>query len=176
MILAQTSDRSPWSDTTFIIVKLQDTSLGKKIVVIDIGQKATIFLNESVLKAATDSLQNDFNKKYISKITRLLNADSKKMDTIYLDPYMEELDYVVGTLLKQGRAYVYYKKQKAIVPYISHRLEKYGMYAHRFFYLPDGRPFFSWMEYSGIIEDHKYFSDPKELEKLGAKLAGLRKE
>jgi hypothetical protein len=32
------------------------------------------------------------------------------------------------------------------------------------------------MEYSGIIENNKFLSDPEELIKLGEKLASLRQE
>jgi hypothetical protein len=37
------------------------------------------------------------------------------------------------------------------------------MYANRYFYLPDNRPFVSTLEYSGFLEKWKTFSDPKPL-------------
>ena len=66
-----------------------------------------------------------------------------------------DFDYIVSDQLQKGKAKVFYKRENAFVTNISHRLEKYGMYAHRFFYLPDNRPFFSTMEYSGILRKGK---------------------
>ena len=165
-----------WTDTTFISVRLLDTIKDKKIVVIDIGQKAAIYLSAKSLKQEASKSSNDYNKKDISKIIGMLNKISTKNDTIVLDQFMKYLDYLVSDQLQQGNAIVFYKKQHAFAKEICHRLEKYGMYAHRFFYLPDKRPFFSTMEYSGIIEDGKYFSDPKELMNVAEKLRDLNKQ
>jgi len=174
---AQKKTKEPnWADTTYILVKLLDTIKNNKIVVIDIGQKATIYLSAKLLKRDAIKSSNDYNKKDITKIIVLLDRLSLKSDTIILDQFMAHLDYLVSDELQNGYAKVFYKKQHIFVEGISHRLEKYGMYAHRFFYLPDKRPFFSTMEYSGIIEDGKYFSDPSELIKVGEKLASLRKQ
>jgi hypothetical protein len=95
-----------------------------------------------------------------------------------MDRYLDHLDYLVSVELKNGNTRVFYKKQKTFVSTISHRLERYGKYAHRFFYFPDKRPFFSTMELSGILDEKDPFalSDPKELEKVGTKLVELNKE
>jgi hypothetical protein len=170
------TEKPSWADTTYTFVNLQDTLGNKKIVVVDIGQKATIYLDAKSLRKNAIQNSSDYNKKELAKIINLLNKSSLKRDTIIIDQYMKGFDYLVSEQLQNGNAKVFYKKLNSFVPIISHRLEKYGMYAHRFFYLPDQRLFFSVMELSGIIEDNKYLSDPKELVKLGEKLASVGKE
>lgn len=165
-----------WKDTTFIPVTLSDTSKDNKVVIVEIGKKATIYLRLNLLRQNAFEIKNEFNSKELTKIINILDNSSKISDTVYMDNYLSQFDYLVSQQLQDGNALVYYKKLKSFVPTISHRLEKYGMYAHRFFYLPDKRPFYSTMEYSGIIENNKYLSDPNELIKVGEKLAGLRKE
>jgi len=174
----QISKKSNSTDTTFIPVSLQDTSKEKTIVVVDIGQKATIYLKAKLLRQSAVEVLNDFNKEELSKIIQLLDSESLKNDTFFVDPYLSYFDYLVSEQLQKGNAKVFYKKIKSFVPTISHRKERYGTYAHRFFYLPDKRPFFSTMETSGILDEKTPFglSDPKELEEVGRKLAGLREE
>ena len=167
---------SDWKDKKFIPVTLSDTSKDKKIVIVEIDKKATIYLKLNLLRQNAIEIKNDLNSKELTKIINILDSSSKVSDTVYMDNYLSHFDYLVSQQLQDGNALVYYKKIKSFVPTISHRLEKYGMYAHRFFYLPDQRPFYSTMEYSGIIENDKYFSDRNELIKVGEKLAGLRKE
>lgn len=169
-------NRSEWDDKKFISVNLKDTSKDQKIVVVEIGQKATIFLHMHLLRHYALEIKNDYNHKYLSKVINFLDSGALVSDTICVDQFLGYLDYLVSQQLQDGNAMVFYKKLKSFVPTISHRLEKYGMYAHRFFYLPDQRPFYSTMELSGIIENNKYTSDPNELLDLGEKLAGLRKE
>jgi len=164
-----------WTDTTYIQVNLIDTLKDNKIVVINIGEKATIYLSKTRFRQIAAKNSNDYNKKELSEIIQFLDKTSLTRDTISIDQFMMGLDYLISEELQDGNAKVFYKKVNSFIPTISHRLEKYGMYAHRFFYLPDKRPFFSTMEYSGIIEKGKYFSDPNELVKLGEKLASLRK-
>jgi hypothetical protein len=174
-ILAQgTNNKKDWHDTTFVFVNLQETITDRKIVVIEIGQKAIIYLKEKLLRKYAVQNSNDFNE--YSKIIHLLDSVSGSNDTITIDQYLPHFDYLVAEQLENGNAKVFYKKIKSFVPQISHRLEKYGMYAHRFFYLPDKRPFFSTIEFSGIIEDDKIFSDKMELEELAEKLASIRME
>lgn len=50
--------------------------------------------------------------------------------------------------------------------------------AHRFFYLPGNRPFYSTIEISCILDEKNplALSDQKELEQVATKLAGLNKE
>jgi hypothetical protein len=165
-----------WKDKKFNPVTLNDTSKDKKIVIVEIGKKATIYLKLNLLRQNAVEIKNDFNNEELTKIINILDSSSKVSDSVNMDNYLSHFDYLVSQQLQDGNALVYYKKIKSFVQTISHRLEKYGMYAHRFFYLPDKRPFFSTMEYSGIIEKNKYFSDPNELIKVGEKLAGLRKE
>ena len=167
---------SNWKDKKFIPVTLTDTGKDKKIVIVEIGKKATIYLKLNLLRQNAIEIKNDFNNEELTKIINILDSSSKVSDTIYMDNYQSHFDYLVSQQLQDGNALVYYKKTKSFVPTISHRLEKYGMYAHRFFYLPDKRPFYSTMEYSGIIENNKYFSNPNELIKVGEKLAEIRKE
>ena len=170
-------DKYDWTDTTFIPVKLTPTIQDKKIVAVDIGQKATIYISKKLFRQNAVKSTSDYNKKDISKIIHCIDAPTKS-DTIFIDPYLAHLDYLVSEELQNGNARVFYKKQKTFVTTISHRLEKYGKYAHRFFYLPDKRPFYSTMEMSGILDEKNPFelSDPKELEQVATKLAGLNKE
>ena len=169
-------DKYDWTDTTFVLVNLTKTIPDKKIVAFDIGQKATIYISKKAIRQNAVKSTGDYNKKNTTKIIRFIDSASVKSDTIFMDQYLAYLDILISDELQSGNAKVYYKKQKTSVTTISHRLEKYGMYAHRFFYLPDNRPFFSTMEISGILEKDKMFSDPKELEEVATKLAGLNKE
>jgi hypothetical protein len=165
-----------WKDTTYVLVNLPDTINDNKIVVIYIGEKAAIYLSAKFLKQDAIESSNDFNKKDISKIILLLNKLSLKSDTLIIDQFMKDLDFLVSDLLQNGNPKVFYKKTNSFAATISYRLEKYGMYAVRFFYLPDKKPFFSTMEYIGIIENNKFHSDRDELAKLGEKLASMRQE
>jgi len=72
-------------------VKLQDLSTDKKIAVIDIGQKATVYMSEPLLRQTAVQVLNDFNKKEISKIIQLLDSKSLKSDTITLDQFLPDL-------------------------------------------------------------------------------------
>ena len=165
----KTSGKAPWEDTTLIAVKLKDTILSSKVVCVVIGKKATIFLElsnilEEVKKPGTEN---------VKRIKNYLDSARKESDTIFVGNLMD-FNYIVSDQLQKGKARVFYKKENTFVTNISHRLEKYGMYAHRFFYLPDNRPFFSTMEYSGILEKGKYLSDPTELGNLYDKVSSER--
>ena len=61
---------------------------------------------------------------------------------------------MISHQLVDGNAKVYYKKQKLFVDTITHRLERYGGNADRFFYLPDKRPFFAVQEFFGILDNN----------------------
>lgn len=164
------------TDTSTKNVQLMPLNAGQKVVMIKIGEKAIIYLSVKAVKQCAFQLESDFGYKETSKIIQIIKEQSAMHDTIVLEQYLTELDFLVSALLKKGNASVYYSKTQSFVPAISHRLEKYGMYAYRFFYLPDNRPFYSVMEVSGIIENNKYMSDPKELMKLGEKLVDMGKE
>lgn len=146
-------DKYDWTDTTFIPVNLTPTIQDKKVVAVDIGQKATIYISKKLLRQDAVKSTSDYNKKDISKILHFIDSASAKNDTIFIDQYLAHLDYLISDELQNGNVKVFYKKQKSFVPTISHRLEKYGKYAHRFFYLPDKRPFYSTMEISGILDE-----------------------
>lgn len=169
-------DKYDWTDTTFVSVNLTPTIHDKKVVAVDIGKKATIYMSKKAVRQNAVKSTGDYNRKNTSKIIHFIDSASVKSDTIFMDQFLAYLDVLISDQLQSGDARVYYKKQKAFTATISHRLEKYGMYAHRFFYLSDNRPFFSTMEISGILEDGKMFSDPKELEEVATKLADLNKE
>lgn len=171
-------DKYDWTDTTFILVNLTSAIQDKKIIAVDIGKKATIYISKNLLRQNAVKSVSDYNKADISIIIHFIDSAAAKTDTIFIDPYLAHLDYLISDELQNGNAKVFYKKQNIFVPTISHRLEKYGKYAHRFFYLPDNRPFYSTQEISGILDEkNPYgFSDPKELEQGATKLAGLNEE
>ncbi|MEO6454667.1 MAG: hypothetical protein ABIN97_11360 [Ginsengibacter sp.] len=145
---------SSWRDTTFITVALKDTSVDNKIVAVNIGLKATIYVKLTpLINEAKEKLSNDFVKDEYKKIIHFLNSASVKGDTIFIDDYynLDHFETLISHQLIDGNAKIYYKKQKAFVDTISHRLERFGGNADRFFYLPDKRPFFAATEYTGIL-------------------------
>lgn len=171
----------PWEDTTFIIVKLNDTIVDNKVVAVDIGEKATIYVKlKPMLADARQHLSNGFAKEDYQKTIHFLTTASKKKDTIFLKDYftLPHFEYLISHQLANGSAKVFYKKQKAFVDEISHRLEKYGGNADRFFYLPDKRPFFAVTEYSGILDDNNPFGKGHydAYVKEGEKLLSLREQ
>lgn len=172
---------SPWSDTAFNIVELNDTIKDNKVVKIGIGDKATIYMKlKPMLTEASQNLSNDFVKEDYQKIIHFFDTASKKNDTTFLSYYfaLPYFEYLVSRQLINGNAKVFYKKQKSFVNEISHRLEKYGGNVDRFFYLPDKRPFFAVKEYSGILDESNplglghYDAHVKE----GEKLSSLREQ
>jgi len=174
------SKKNPWNDSAFIRLVLKQSSLNaNKVVSYNIGEKAIIYVrNDSLLKLAKIWLSNCMpsERKDYNKIVNLLTSNKSNKDTLFINKYLYRFDYLISAQLLNSTAQVFYKKLKLFVDTISHRLEKYGMYAHRFYYLPDERPFFSVMEYSGIIENGRYFSDPNELMKFAEKLRDCMKK
>jgi hypothetical protein len=170
----QTENRL-WTNPPFITVVLKDTTPDKKVVVVEIGQKATIYLKELTVHQNILKKINDFNRIRLSKIVNFLDSASLVSDTILVDKYFNDFDNVVSEELRNGNARVFYKRSKSFVPAISHRLERYGMHAYRFFYLPGKRPFFAAMELTGILDDNRYLDD-NEMKRLDLKLSGLRTE
>jgi len=173
---------SSWHDTTFILVKLIDTIKDNKIVAVDMGEKATIFVKlRPMLIEARENLSNDFVKDNYNKIIRYFDSASLKSDTIFINEYykLQDFEYLVSHQLIDGNAKVLYKKQKTFVDTISHRLERYGGNADRFFYLPDKRPFFAVTELTGILvkgEDLLNNGHFDAYVKEGEKLLSMRKE
>jgi len=144
--------KASWKDTTFIFVKLQDSTDDNKVVVIEVGKKAIIFLSlKTLLLEVKGYLYEDAYSTNYKKIINYLDSASLKSDTILLSNYLNFrfLEYMISHLLIKGKAKIFYKKQNVFVETISHRLEKYGGNADRFFYLPDKRPFFAVQEYFG---------------------------
>jgi hypothetical protein len=170
-----------WQDTTYIHIALVDTINNGKVVAVNIGEKATIYVKVKPLLAdANESLTNDFVRDKYEAIIHFLDSVSNKSDTIFIDNFynMRHFEYLVSDQLIKGNARVFYKRQKSFVDSISHRLERYGENAVRFFYLPDKRPFFAVLEMSGILDD-KLSTGPghyQEYLKEGEKLASIRKE
>ncbi len=174
------NSKAPWDDTAFIAVALNKSALQtKKIVVYNIGQKATVFVRtDSLISEAKAWRANCIpaERKDFDKIISFLTQKSAKKDTIVVNDAKLEFDNLIPSQILSGNARVFYRKYKIFVDTIYHRLEKYGMYAHRFFYLPDMRPFFSFMEYSGILEKGRLFSDPTELMNFAEKLRDSMKQ
>lgn len=172
---------APWHDTSFVLVKLNNTLRDNKIVAVDIGKKATIFVKLTpVLAEAKQRLSNDFLRSYYDTIIHFLDSAALETDTIFLDEYnkLQYFEYLVSHQLSKGEVRVLYKKQKLFVDTISHRLERYGGNADRFFYLPDKRPFFAVTEFSGILEptDDLLKGHFDDYAKEGEKLLSLREE
>ena len=173
------NSKKSW-DTTFIYVRLQDFVGDKKVVTLDIGQKATIYLNETQIRnGAAARLSNDFIKDDIGKILKFLDSASLVTDTLNMNfpNSFYYFNYLVSEQLKKGNAKVFYKKQKSFVETISHRLEKFGGNGDRFFYLPDKRAFFVVTEITGLIDDDMLSPERhEEYVKEGEKLLSLRQE
>ena len=168
--------KSSWHDTTFILVKLQDTINDTKTVAVEIGKKAIIYLKlKPILEEAKDPL-NDFVKDKYNRILNYFDSAALKSDTIFIKDYynLKHFEYLISNQLIDGNAKVFYKKQNIFVDTISHRLERYGGNADRFFYLPDRRPFFSVLEFIGILDKNNSLGTGhfdayiKEAEKLRA--------
>jgi hypothetical protein len=178
----KSGSNSSWRDTTYILVKLDDTIKDRKIVAVDIGKKATIFVHlRPMLIEARENLSNDFVKEDYNKIIHYFDSASSRSDTIFMGEYynLQHFEYLVSHQLSDGNAKVFYKKQKTFVDTISHRLERYGGNADRFFYLPDKRPFFAVQEFSGILDNNEDFFGKGHYDtyvKEGEKLQSLQKE
>jgi len=146
---------SSWKDTTFIPIKLNGLAPDSKVIVFEIGKKATIFLSLApVLADARDRLSNEEAKGNYHMIVDYLTAASLKSDTIFPGSWLQlqRFEYLIALQLADGNAKIFYKKQQVFVDSISHRLERSGGNATRFFYLPDRRPFFSILQLIGIID------------------------
>lgn len=173
---------SSWNDTSFIIVKLNDTISDKKVVAVDVGKKAIIYIKlKPLMLEARENLSNDFRNNDYKEIINYFNSTSAKTDTILISEYLNlrSFEYLVAQQLVNGNANVYYKKQKIFVDTISHRLERYGGHADRFFYLPDRRPFFAVTELMGILVRGEPLLNNGHFDayiKEGEKLLSLREE
>lgn len=177
-----TGEKLPsWQDTTFISVKLRDIITGSKVVSVDIGKKAIIYVKlKPLLAIARENLTNEFVRDWYKTIIDFLDSASLKGDTIFIEDYssLRHFEYLVSSQLIEGNASVFYKRQKSFVDTISHRLERYGGKADRFFYLPDKRPFFAVSEISGILDKNNELGSGhfQAYLKEGEKLASIRQE
>jgi hypothetical protein len=176
---AQSQSNSSPFDTGFKTVRLRDTLPTNKIACLDMGEKAAIFLmTDSLITAGRRLDANGF----FTSIIQFLDSATLRSDTvrITIDRSNWRIENLIAAELEKGIARVYYKKRHTFVDYISHRLELYGEHGDRFFYLPDQRPFFFIMEYSGIIRHQSDLSNPgnnyEAYLQEGKKLASLRKE
>ena len=174
--------QSPWEDTSYIPVKLKDTLTDSKVVIVEIGKKAIIYIKLApILAKAKQNLTNDFVRENYKIIIHFLDsAAASKSDTIIITEYLtlRHFEYLVSSQLVEGNARVYYKRQQSFVDTISHRLERFGGRADRFFYLPDRRPFFAVTEFTGILDEDNDLGSGhlQAYVKEGKKLASLRKE
>ena len=172
---------APWNDTTLINVKLIDTITDSKVAIINIGEKAIIYIKvKPIIDQAKKYLTDDFIKKDYQIIIDYFDSASLKSDSIFIDEYFKllYLHYIIDRELIDGNAKVYDKKNKIFVESISHRLERFGEHADRFFYLPDKRSFFFAMEYIGILDKQSMFpnSHYNDYIKEAEKLQSIRKE
>jgi len=177
----KTVETALWADTTYILVILRDTLPNEKVVSVDIGNKAIIYLKlKPLLSKAKENLKNEFVRDECKTIIHFLDSASLKGDTISIENYyrLRYFDYLVSSQLLEGNASVFYKRQMSFVDTISHRLERYGGNADRFFYLPDKRPFFAVTEISGMIDknDLQGSGHIQAYNKEGQKLASIRQE
>src|SRR5262245_1335072 len=76
----------PWSDTAFISVKLNNAIQDRKIVAVDVGKKATIFVRLTpLLSEAKKMLSNDFVSDNYHTIINYLDSASLRTDTIFVE-------------------------------------------------------------------------------------------
>lgn len=145
-----------WTDTTYKPIVLQSITTDKGVIEYDYGKNAIIYLSypDFTELCSKRTKQNWRGKEYKTLLDRL-DSIASTTDTIKLYDYNTELDYLTSDLIKKGQGQVYDKINKHFVDTITHRLEKYGAQAHRFYYLPDKRAFFAVMELSGILEHDK---------------------
>ena len=98
---------SSWRDTTFIPVVLNDTIKDKKVVIVDIGKKAAIYLNlKPMLLEAKENISNDFVNGYYKNIIYYFDSASLKSDTIFIASYynLRHFEYLVSNQLIDGNA------------------------------------------------------------------------
>ena len=172
---------SSWQDTTYISVVLSDTISDSKVVSVNIGMKAIIYIKLTPLLAkAKETLTNEFVRDRYKTIIHFLDSASLKGDTIFIDNYfsLSHFEYLVSSQLIEGNAKVFYKRQRFFVDTILYRLERYGSKADRFFYLPDKRPFFAVTEIIGILDKNGAITSGhfQAYVKEGEKLASIRQE
>jgi hypothetical protein len=160
----------PRNDTAFTIVNLDTHLLIERILAFELGEKAILYLSLQQLKEQAKEVDD-------AEAIRYLDSADNSGDTIAVDVKSGLLpfEYVIAHLLKKGNARIFYKRENSFVNHITHRQEQYGKYIHRFFYLPDQRPFYSVMELMvylgpGVVSNYN------ELVNLGKKLQSLFKK
>lgn len=172
-------------DSAFTSVHLKDDVSDKKVVVVKAGQRAIIYLKAKLLIQWALENTNDFNRAELSPIVARLQSIPPQRDTISIDlnwdnfDYWNDFDYfdfMVSEQLKSGNAKVFYNKTKSFVSTITYRLEKYDREGYRFFYLPDGRPFYRKSEFLVLIENYKYLPMGYGMPDLRVKVASMKNE
>jgi hypothetical protein len=163
-------DQLPHYDTTFAIVNLGTNFSKNQILAYELGEKAILYFPFQSLKKKAKKIKDTSAIKYLDSID---NSE----DTIAIDfrsPHFD-IQYHLSMLLKKGAVKIFYKRENSFVSNIMHRQERYGKYVHRFFYLPDHRPFYSIME-SIVYLGPGIFSNYNELVNLFEKLQSLYKQ
>lgn len=163
-------DQLPYDDTTFTIVNLDTNFALNQILAYELGERAVLYFPFQNLKKNAQETKDTAAIKYLDSI-------DNSTDTIAIDfrsPHFD-IQHYLSMLLKKGDAKVFYKRENGFVGNIMHRQERYGKYVHRFFYLPDHRPFYSIMELI-VSLGPGIFSNYNELINLGEKLQSLYKQ
>lgn len=63
-------------------------------------------------------------------------------DTIFLDDKKGKYEFIINTLLQEGKTNLYLNIETTSVPFVIYKLEAYDGFSIGFYYLPDGTPFF----------------------------------
>ena len=148
--------KSPLADTAYFIVPLHDI-VTKKTVIVNVGEKAKIYISgDSVLHHAQPGLNQGYANDKFNRLISFFDSAFQRNDTVSIAFYtLSHLEYITSDQLRNGHAKVYYYRHNKFVDTISHRLERFGGNADRFFYLPDGRPFFAVLEMFGILDRNR---------------------
>jgi len=151
-----TSAQNPninWKDSTYYFIKLEGIKTGEKILQYNNLRPAIIYLNFNEVRnsCVERSKTQKVNEEY-KELLEILDTTDAGKDTVKTNLYKHELDNLVSELLMIGHAKIYSISQKSNVDSISFRMEKYSSEAWRFYYLPDTKPFFGFLEFDGIEE------------------------
>ena len=145
----------------------------------------TQIINEFLIDAekyyAHISINKNDDPEILETHTRLVQTKLSLLTIEHnLDPVIDSLinDIIIQNNIYESQSCGDYLK-KLFVDTITHRLERYGGNADRFFYLPDKRPFFAVQEFSGILDNDDDLFGKGHFDayvKEGEKLQSIRKE
>lgn len=169
-----------WKDSSWYSVKLPGSISGKNIFEYNRLRYAVLYLSYDDLKTACLE-QIKAGKKEFDDLQLLFDSAVNNKDTVRIQETSYELDWLVSEFLRKGETRVFGTGLKKFIDSVSYRFEKYGPDAWRFYYLPDKRPFFGVMEFSGIIEDNSDLmktlgKNPGEYKKLNDRLRTIWKK